>query len=92
MSVFILITLTGTEQNSYITLVEPRYQRHAAKMAPLPPKPEMRLELSAITAWCLVIAMFWFGWTGAYESIHWISPVLAAGLLGIGILGMFVTL
>ena len=75
----------------YILFVEPRYQRHAAKMAPRPPSPEKRLELCVFTAWALVIAMFWFGWT-SYSSIHWVSPLLAAVLLGVGILGMFVTL
>jgi hypothetical protein len=36
-----------------------------------------------ISAWALVIAMFWFAWT-SYASIHWISPVLAGGLIGVG--------
>ncbi|RSH82295.1 hypothetical protein EHS25_006005 [Saitozyma podzolica] len=75
----------------YLAIIEPRYQRHAAKMAPAPPKPEKRLELCVISGWCLVVAMFWFGWT-SYPSIHWISPVLAGGLIGMGVLGMFVSL
>jgi len=60
-------------------------------MAPEPPRPEKRLELCIISGWALVIAMFWFGWT-SYSSIHWISPVLAGGLIGVGVLGMFVSL
>jgi hypothetical protein len=47
------------------------------------PQPEKRLELCIISGWTLVVAMFWFGWT-SYPSIHWISPVLAGGLIGIG--------
>ena len=74
-----------------MTVIEPRFQRHAKKMAPLPPKPEMRLEMCVISGWSMVIAMFWFGWT-SYPSIHWISPVLAGGLLGVSVLGMFVSL
>jgi hypothetical protein len=74
-----------------MTVIEPRYQRHAANIAPLPPKPEKRLELCIISGWAMVIAMFWFGWT-SYSSIHWISPVLAAALLGFAVLGMFVSL
>ena len=69
-----------------MTVIEPRYLRHAAKMAPAMPNPEKRLELCIISGWALVIAMFWFGWT-SYSSIHWISPVLAGGLIGVGVLG-----
>ncbi|ORX38301.1 hypothetical protein BD324DRAFT_655675 [Kockovaella imperatae] len=75
----------------FMTVIEPRYQRHAARMAPQPPKPEKRLEMSILSAWALVIALFWFGWT-SYASIHWISPVLAGGLIGVGVLGMFVSM
>ncbi|WRT68612.1 uncharacterized protein IL334_005590 [Kwoniella shivajii] len=75
----------------FMTVIEPRYQRHAKKMAPAPPSPEKRLELCIISGWSLVIAMFWFGWT-SYSSIHWISPVMAGGLLGVAVLGMFVSL
>jgi len=65
-----------------MTVIEPRYLRHAARH-PGAPKPEKRLELCMISAWALVIAMFWFAWT-SYASIHWISPVLAGGLIGVG--------
>ncbi|WWC90577.1 uncharacterized protein L201_005513 [Kwoniella dendrophila CBS 6074] len=75
----------------FMTVIEPRFQRHAKKVAPAPPSPEKRLELCVISGWSLVIAMFWFGWT-SYSSIHWISPVLAAVLIGVGTLGMFVSL
>ncbi|ODN83577.1 hypothetical protein L202_01692 [Cryptococcus amylolentus CBS 6039] len=75
----------------FITVFEPRYQKAARKRAPAPPTPETRLEFCVIAGVCLFVAMFWFGWT-AYPSIHWISPVLAAGLLGIGTLGLFVSL
>jgi hypothetical protein len=70
----------------FMTIIEPRYLKHAAQVAPDPPKPEKRLELCIISGWSLVIAMFWFGWT-SYSSIHWISPVLAGGLIGVGVLG-----
>ncbi|WVQ72033.1 hypothetical protein IAR50_001577 [Cryptococcus sp. DSM 104548] len=75
----------------FVTVIEPRFQRHAKAMAPSPPKPEMRLELCVISGISLVIALFWFGWT-SYSSIHWISPVLAGAFIGVGTLGMFVSL
>lgn len=76
---------------SFVTIIEPRYLKYAHKVAPAMPQPEKRLELCIISAWTLVIAMFWFGWT-SYASIHWISPVLAGGLIGFSVLGMFVSL
>ena len=75
----------------FITVIEPRYLKYAHKLAPQQPQPEKRLELCIISGWTLVVAMFWFGWT-SYPSIHWISPVLAGGLIGFSVLGMFVSL
>ncbi|KAL7422377.1 hypothetical protein Q5752_003023 [Cryptotrichosporon argae] len=75
----------------FLVVIEPRYQRHAKQVAPKPPSPEKRLEMCVISGWALVIAMFWFAWT-SYPSIHWISCVLAGGLIGVGVLGMFVSL
>jgi hypothetical protein len=75
----------------FITIIEPRYLKYAHKLAPQQPQPEKRLELCIISGWTLVVAMFWFGWT-SYPSIHWISPVLAGGLIGFSVLGMFVSL
>jgi len=74
-----------------MTIIEPRFQRHAAKVHPAPPKPEKRLELCIISGWAMVVAFFWFAWS-SYPSIHWISPVLAGALLGFSVLGMFVSL
>ena len=75
----------------FMTIVEPRFLRHAAKLNPLPPKPEKRLELCVVSGCCLVVAMFWQGWT-CRASIHWMSPILAGTLLGFAVLGMFVSL
>ncbi|ODO11081.1 hypothetical protein I350_01683 [Cryptococcus amylolentus CBS 6273] len=75
----------------FVTVIEPRFLRHAKAVAPEAPRPEMRLELCVISGISLVIALFWFGWT-SYSSIHWISPVLAGAFIGVGTLGMFVSL
>lgn len=75
----------------YVTVMEPMYQRHCRKVAPAMPEPEARLPLCIIASWAVVISLFWFGWT-SYASIHWISPVLAAGLLGVGLMGLFTSL
>jgi len=75
----------------YMLVIDARYQKHAKAIAPQPVAPEKRLELCIVCSWALVIAMFWFGWT-SYSSIHWISPVLAGGLIGVAVLGMFTSL
>ncbi|KAK4684849.1 MFS transporter, DHA1 family, multidrug resistance protein, partial [Tremellales sp. Uapishka_1] len=75
----------------FLVIIEPRYQRHSKKVAPEMPRPEKRLELCIIAGWCMVVALFWFGWT-SYASISWVSPMLAGGLLGVAILGIFVSL
>lgn len=74
-----------------MTFFEPRFQRHAQNLKPDPPIPERRLELATMAAWVLVVAMFWFAWT-SYASIHWISPMLAGGAIGLGILGINISL
>ncbi|GMK54079.1 hypothetical protein CspeluHIS016_0106650 [Cutaneotrichosporon spelunceum] len=72
------------------TLAEHRYQAAARRLAPLPVRPEKRLEMCALTGPLLVLALFWFGWTSA-PPIHWISPVLAGALIGVAALGMFLS-
>lgn len=74
-----------------MTVFEPRFQKHAVSQRNLPPVPERRLELATVAAWVLVVAMFWFAWT-SYASIHWISPMLAGGAIGLGILGINISL
>ena len=76
---------------SFMTVIEPRYLRHVAAIAPQAVKPEKRLELSIICSCSLVISMFWFAWTSG-PDVHWVSPLLAMILLGTAILGLFVSL
>jgi hypothetical protein len=74
-----------------MTVIEPRYLKHVAAIAPAPVKPEKRLELSVICSCSLVVSMFWFAWTSG-PDVHWVSPLLAMVLLGTAILGLFVSL
>lgn len=39
-------------------------------------KPEYRMQPAFLGALMFPASVFWFGWT-SYESIHWISPVIA---------------
>ena len=60
------------------------------KDAPIPP-PESRLALAKLTSLILPASLFWFGWS-AQRHAHWISPVIAVGLLAVNIFLLFVRL
>lgn len=48
--------------------------------------PEDRMILAMIGGVIFPIAMFWFAWTAQYNSIHWIVPTLAGGMLAVSFL------
>ena len=54
--------------------------------------PEAQLPAACFGALLLPPALFWFGWTGNYASIHWIVPTLAGLFLGFGIYTIFLQL
>lgn len=56
------------------------------------PLPEIRLYPAPIAAFCIPIAMFGFGWSGQYESVHWIVPIIFTGFFGIGAFILFQTI
>ncbi|KAJ5797938.1 uncharacterized protein N7503_007234 [Penicillium pulvis] len=53
--------------------------------------PEDRLPLAMIGGIGFAVTMFWFAWTGEYNSVHWIAPVLAGVFLTGSIMLIFVT-
>jgi multidrug resistance protein len=54
------------------------------------PPPEERLTGTMVGGPLLVISIFWVGWTGAYENVHWIVPELGTIPLGMGISLLFI--
>lgn len=48
------------------------------------PKPEYRLPLMIPAALCIPACLFIYGWTVLYK-VHWIVPIFATSLLGIGL-------
>ncbi|OQU99908.1 hypothetical protein CLAIMM_05480 [Cladophialophora immunda] len=54
--------------------------------------PEWRLPLAMIGGVVFTIGLFWLGWTGAYRTIHWITPTIAGVLVGFGLLSIFMQL
>lgn len=45
---------------------------------------EQQLPPACFGAICLPISLFWFGWTGNFESVHWIVPIIASMLFATG--------
>ncbi|KAJ9604175.1 hypothetical protein H2200_011009 [Cladophialophora chaetospira] len=54
--------------------------------------PEWRLPLAMVGGVFFSTGLFWFGWTGAYKSVHWIVPTLAGVFIGFGLLSIFMQL
>ncbi|TVY43665.1 Citrinin biosynthesis cluster MFS transporter [Lachnellula occidentalis] len=53
-------------------------------------RPEDRLQVAMGAGILFPITMFWFAWSGEYNSVHWIVPTIAGALLGTSILLIFV--
>ena len=52
-------------------------------------KPEYRLPLMIPASFCIPTCFFIYGWT-TYYRVHWIAPILATSLLGLGLNMSFV--
>ncbi|KAI9684988.1 MAG: hypothetical protein M1822_005380 [Bathelium mastoideum] len=55
-------------------------------------RPEDRLVIAMFGGILFAVSMFWFAWTGEYDSIHWIVPTIAGVFLGTAILLLFVSI
>jgi len=56
------------------------------------PEWRLRLPLAMVGGVAFCLGLLWFGWTGAYHSVHWIVPTVAGGLIGFGLLSIFMQL
>ncbi|THH20558.1 hypothetical protein EW146_g832 [Bondarzewia mesenterica] len=75
----------------YLIVFNPRYERYVDEYAPNLVPPEKRLEITMVCAPLFAISFFWFGWT-SYPSISLWSPLMAGGVMGFSILGIFLSL
>ncbi len=71
-----------------IVLMQPSYNRKLAANNGVP-VPEWRLPAVIIGGAAFSLGLFWFGWTGYREDIHWIAPTLSGLLTGFGLLAIF---
>jgi DHA1 family multidrug resistance protein-like MFS transporter len=72
----------------FIFIRQPGYQKKLAANNDVP-VPEWRLPEVIIGGASFAVGIFWFGWTGYKESIHWIVPTLSGILIGFGLLSIF---
>ena len=52
--------------------------------------PEDRLPMAMIGGIMFPVTMFWFAWSGEYNSVHWIVCTIALAFLSTSILLIFV--
>lgn len=52
--------------------------------------PEDRLRLTFVGGILFPVSMFWFAWTGEFNSVHWIVPTIAGVFLSAAITLVFV--
>ncbi|KAJ5678215.1 uncharacterized protein N7477_003848 [Penicillium maclennaniae] len=53
------------------------------------PVPEWRLRPTLFGAPLFTMGIFWFGWTGFTEKIHWAAPSVAGVFIGFGVICVF---
>jgi DHA1 family multidrug resistance protein-like MFS transporter len=71
-----------------IFLIQPAYQRKLKANNDVT-VPEWRLPPVVFGGISFAIGLFWFGWTGFKEDIHWIAPTLSGLCTGFGFLLIF---
>ena len=54
------------------------------------PVPEWRLPPIILGGVLFAIGLFWFGWSGYKQSVHWIVPTLSGLSTGLGLLAIFI--
>ncbi|KAL3475460.1 major facilitator superfamily domain-containing protein [Aspergillus californicus] len=68
------------------------YNAKLAANGSLPPIPEWRLPPVIVGGVLFSIGLFWLGWTGFTNRIHWIVPTLSGLCTGAGLLIIFIQL
>ncbi|PKY01063.1 MFS general substrate transporter [Aspergillus campestris IBT 28561] len=53
------------------------------------PVPEWRLPSAIVGGIAFTLGLFWFGWTGWTNDIHWMAPTASGVLVGFGIFCIF---
>lgn len=73
---------------TFIILTQPWYNRKLDANDGIP-IPEWRLPPAIVGSVAFSGGLFWFGWSGFTADIHWIVPTLSGGMIGFGLLCIF---
>lgn len=71
-----------------VLVMQPDYQRKLKANNGVP-VPEWRLPIVIVGGVAFAGGIFWFGWTGYREDIHWIVPTCSGILSGFGLMAIF---
>lgn len=71
-----------------VLLMQPGYQKKLKANNGVP-VPEWRLPVVIAGGVAFTIGIFWFGWSGYREDIHWIVPTLSGIMTGFGLMAIF---
>ncbi|KAL4995519.1 major facilitator superfamily domain-containing protein [Aspergillus recurvatus] len=82
-------TVVGALLGGIVVLAQSRRQAKKA-MRGEEVKPEDRLVIAKIGGVVFAASIFWFAWTGEYNSIHWVVPTIAGGLVSGSMMLIFV--
>lgn len=80
-------TTIGASLNYYFSRDYPRLMKEWRGFPPA----EERLYGAMMAGPCLVIGIFWLGWTGAYASVPWYVPALSTILIGMSVSLVFIS-
>ncbi|OAQ68763.2 benomyl/methotrexate resistance protein [Pochonia chlamydosporia 170] len=86
-------TVVGAVLGGAIVLYDTKRRSNKIKRGELKVElmePEDRLPLAMVGGIGFAAAMFWFAWTAEFNSVHWIVPTIAGGLLSTFMLLIFV--
>ncbi|KAJ5951925.1 uncharacterized protein N7479_010338 [Penicillium vulpinum] len=73
---------------AYVLINQKSYNKKLAANNNIP-VPEWRLPPAILGGICFSVGMFWYGWTGWKESIHWMAPTASGVVTGFGIYVIF---
>lgn len=76
---------------AYFSATSDRYIQKKAKEEGKGMKPEYRLKQLPVGAFLLPGGFFLYGWTAQYH-VHWIVPIIATGIIGMGNIIIFMSL
>ncbi|CAG7916285.1 unnamed protein product [Penicillium olsonii] len=84
-----LSLVVGEIIGGIFTLAEQQAEQRPSNVTQRELAPERRLLSAAIGGTVFAIGVYWLGWTGYNESIHWMAPTASGVFIGFGIICIF---